>query len=303
MILHQYPDGDSIGCTLAVARALALLGKETVVCGEGRFPATYRFLPGAAAVRSWEEAGGGFDTAVLFDCAEPALTGRGEEFRQRAATVINVDHHRSNSRYGDLNWVDPTAAAAGELAMSLVDELGAPLDPEIATCLYTSLITDTGDFRYESTTAATHRMAARLLEAGVRPGRVSEALYESRPLGALRLLSLALGRLEVTPGGRVAWISLPRELLVAAGAAEEDVEGIVNYPRSLAGVQVALLLRETADGRIKVSVRTREPVDAGALAREFGGGGHARAAGCVLAGPLEQARGLLVAAAGRAVGG
>ncbi|ADU51135.1 phosphoesterase RecJ domain protein [Thermaerobacter marianensis DSM 12885] len=293
LFLHLSPDGDSIGSTLALGLALERLGKRTVWVGADLPGDAYRFLPASDRFRLWnevEEDWSQYDAAVLLDCADLDRVGPARAAIERIGRVVNVDHHPSNRRYGDVNYVEPGAAAVGEITARLIDALGVPLDTAMAYGLYTAILTDTGSFQYENTRPGTLRLAARLLELGVEPQRVSQSIFDQRPLRVLRLLREALGTLEVGAGGRLAWMTVSRAMMDRVGAHRGDTEGFVNYPRSLAGVEVALLFVEEPDGRVRISWRSNREVDVSRLAARFGGGGHARAAGCTLAGPLEKAR-------------
>ena len=196
--------------------------------------------------------------------------------------VVNVDHHPDNRRYGHVNWIDTGAAATGEMVYRLLVGLGLPLTPAIATNLFTAIHTDTGSFRYSNVTPETFRIAAELVAAGAEPAVVSSALYERRPTDALRWLGESLARVQVSEDGRVAWLALP------SGAVPEtfiESEELVNYPRSIASVRVACLLRERG-GTVKVSLRGKGDVDVNRIAARFGGGGHPNAAGCTVPGAL-----------------
>ncbi|MEM3830412.1 MAG: bifunctional oligoribonuclease/PAP phosphatase NrnA [Conexivisphaerales archaeon] len=289
--MHVQPDGDTLGATLALARALAVTGKEVTVVSPSPVPPLYRFLAGTEAVVSWSQVRPPYDAVVLLDCSDPGRTGAPAPLEQYGRPVVNVDHHPTNSGYGDVTWIDTQAAAVGELALRLIDELDVPLDLPMAEALYVSLVTDTGGFRYTNTTPSAHRMAARLLEAGVDVGRVSEHLHERLSLASVRLLARALSRLQVDPSLPVAWITLSSQDLEEAGATVEDVEavGTVGFPRALEGIEVAFLLRPEGREEVKVSLRSKRWVDVAEIAASLGGGGHARAAGATLRMPLAQA--------------
>ena len=293
LFLHLSPDGDSIGSTLALGLALERLGKRTIWVGADLPGEAYRFLPGGDRFRLWnevEEDWSQYDAAILLDCADLDRVGPARSAIERIGRIINVDHHPSNRRYGDVNYIEPSAAAVGEITARLIDALGVPLDAAMAYGIYTAILTDTGSFQYENTRPETLRLAARLLELGVEPQRVAQSVFEQRPLRVLRLLREALGTLEVGAGGRLAWMTVSRAMMDRVGAQRGDTEGFVNYPRSLAGVEVALLFVEEPDGRVRVSWRSSHEVDVSQLAARFGGGGHARAAGCTLPGPLDKVR-------------
>jgi len=300
--LHEAPDGDTLGSTLALALCLERAGKSAVVASPDAVPPAYRFLPGSDAVRGWGDVGGGFDAAVFVDCGDMDRAGGGD-VRPRCRVVVNIDHHPTNPRFGDINLVDPGAAAAGEIVAQALDRLGWPIDPAVATCLYVALLTDTGSFRYSNTTAAALRLAARLVDAGASPTAIAGAVYENQSPAHMGLVGRALLALRVSPGGRAAWMLLGREDFLAAGATEDDTEGVVNYTRMIRGVEVGLLLREDATGGVRVSLRSRQTVDVGLLAAEFGGGGHPRAAGVHLrAITLNEAESLVLARVLAAVG-
>lgn len=299
ILLHVNADGDSVGSSLALAHALEKRGGRCWVVYGDRFPETFRFLPGAERIVAWHDvpAGLAFDAAILPDSAAVDRIGAATDLLPRAERIINIDHHRSNPGFGDVFWVDPTRACVGEMILELLDELDVPLDEAIALCLYTAIVTDTGNFQYENTTAATHRAAARLLELHVSPPLVAQHLYESRSLAALRLLGDVLATLECTEDGRIAWVRVDKAMRQHRRATPQDSEGIVNIPRSLAGVEVALAFHEQDDGSIRVALRSKRTVDVAKIAEHFGGGGHARAAGCRVDPPLAKAIDRVVATA------
>jgi len=284
LLNHVSPDGDCLGSTLALAHALHARGQHAVVASSDGVPEMYRFLPGAGQIVTELPPDEPFDAAVFMECSTPDRAG---VLAARAVGVplwINIDHHVSNGGYGDLILYEPSAAAVGELVTPIVQALG-PIDPPTATCLLAALLTDTGSFRYASVTPRTLRIAADLVEAGASPGDVYTQVYENRPAAALRLLGMALSRLEISADGRVAWTAVTQEMLRASGASMEESEGIVGALRAIGGVQVALLFKEEPDG-IRVSLRGRPGVRAHVIAEAFGGGGHAAAAGFTAAGPL-----------------
>ncbi|HEY8346327.1 MAG TPA: bifunctional oligoribonuclease/PAP phosphatase NrnA [Symbiobacteriaceae bacterium] len=288
--LHVSPDGDSIGSTLGLVRALRQVGKEAVIVGVDPVPRIYRFLPGWDTLFvPWQEVEGEWDLACLLDCGDLDRVGAALPVVQRCKRVLNIDHHSTNSAYGEYNYLDFRAAAVGEMAYRILRELKLPLDRETATCLYTSIVADTGGFRYDSTGPETHRIAAELIEAGARPYDVASAIFENESVARLKLLSRVLDTLQVDPGGKIAWLKVTRQMLEEAGALDEDAEGMVNYARSVSGVEVGLIFREMPDGAVRVGMRSRSVVDVGEVARQFGGGGHPRAAGCTLYGTLDEA--------------
>jgi phosphoesterase RecJ-like protein len=283
VFFHELPDGDSVGATLALVLALQRLGKRVTAVGKDRVPRSYQFLPGAEQVRLLDELRlESWDTSIVLDCADPERAGDAWPLARRAGRLINIDHHVTNPRYGDLNLVDPGASATAELVYFLVRDLGIEIDRDMANCLFVGIMTDTGSFRYANASPQTFRVAAELVEAGASPELLGARLWESKPISTLRLLALALSTLKLSDDGRMAWLTVDDATLAEAGADEPEVEGIVNYPRSLEGVEVAMLFRPMADGRTRVALRSKGRVDVSRVARALGGGGHPRAAGCIL---------------------
>lgn len=283
MLGHIHPDADVLGTLLALGEALAARGWTVVEGGPHPSPAVLSFLPGVERYRTLGGVEGPFDVVVLTDCPNPARTeGLLEGARATGATIVNVDHHHDNRRYGDVNWVDPAAAATGEMIYRLVTALGARVTPAMATNLFTAIHTDTGSFRYSNTTEETFRIAAALVGAGAEPALVSGHLYERRQADSLRWLGESLRRIEVSPDGTVAWLALPSGVVPESFV---EAEELVNYPRSIDSVRVACFLRQVGD-RVKVSLRAKGDVDVSRIAARFGGGGHPNAAGCTIAGEL-----------------
>ena len=284
---HVHPDGDVLGTLLGLGLALEGAGWTVTFAGPHPVPEVLRFLPGASRWEVWSAAPRTFDVIALTDCPDHARTeGLLEQARAAGAHVLNIDHHPDNRRYGTANWIDPAAAATGEMIHDLLGALGLPVTPEVALALFTAIHTDTGSFRYSNTTARTFRIAAELTAAGAQPALVSDRLYQQRPPGTLRQLGQVLEGLAVSDGGQVAWLTVPRGLVSESFMAAEDV---VTYPRSLRGVRVALLFREEAPGMVKVSLRGKGEVPVNRIAARFGGGGHENAAGCTVAGTLDEA--------------
>ncbi len=283
---HVRSDADALGSQLAFARALRKLRKTAhVVCDHGVLP-ELRFLPGTHQVgRGPADLRPPYDAVVTFDSgAWSRLERIAHALPRPEIFVVNVDHHASNDRFGDLNWVDDRYSSSAEMAWELIRSLGVKPDRQIATCIYTGIVTDTGRFSFSNTSAETHRRAAELLELGIRPAEIYRALYRQKTPSHLRFLSECIARIRTSGDGRVAWVSLPRDMQERAGFEIGDTQEYVDLVKSLRGVRVALLFREL-DGRVKISFRT-EGVDGIALAAPWGGGGHRRASGATVEGPL-----------------
>ncbi len=300
---HTSPDGDAIGSELGLARILRALGKGVTIWNRDAVPALYAPLAGAERIHVGSEPPAGFpdqfDTWVALECPTPDRTGI--ESALAALPIVNIDHHLGNSHYGVVNWIDTSAPSLGEMIHRVAQGLHHALDAETATSLYLTLVTDTGGFRFSNATPLAFEAAAALVREGARPEQVAEWLYESQPAPALRLLGAMLGTLEIHDGGRVASVILTPAMFAAAGAAPGDSEGLVNYPRSIAGVQTVALVKGLGDGRCKVSLRSRGALDVEAIARRHGGGGPKNAAGCVVAGAEEGVRRQMAAALAEAL--
>ena len=286
MLGHVHPDADVLGTLLALGDVLAARGWVVVEGGPHPAPDLLSFLPGVERYRTLSSVEGPLDVVVLTDCPNPARTeGLIEQARGTGATILNIDHHPDNRRYGDVNWIDTAAAATGEMVYRLVTALGvAGITPAVATNLFTAIHTDTGSFRYSNTTDVTFQIAAALVAAGARPALVSSSLYEHRPADALRWLGESLRRIEVSPDGRVAWLALPSGIVPESFI---EAEELVNYPRSIGSVRVACFLRQLG-ADVKVSLRGKGDVDVSRIAARFGGGGHPNAAGCTIPGGLPE---------------
>lgn len=290
---HEKPDGDCIGSGLALALVLSSLDKQAVLLSQDPHPATYDFLPGSdfhATASTIEPEDINPDLVVFLDCTDPERAGNALEFAG-STTWINIDHHVSNSQFGDISLVDPDAAATGELVFFLLKTMGVQIDSDVATCLYVALVSDTGGFRYQNTSPRCFHVAAELIDLGANPSQVADYLYETRSLSSLLLLKESLHTLRMDKGGKLASIEVTAKMMEDVGAVYEDADEIINYPRSIAGVEVAVCFKENQERTgIHISLRSRSKVDVSEVAVSLGGGGHPRAAGVVLQGSLEQVK-------------
>lgn len=281
---HSRPDGDAVGSVLAMGMLLQQLGKRADLITADRVPAIYRSLPQADSIRTALRVHGPYDAVILLECdgfGRTRLRGLDEFF------TVNIDHHTSGRAWANLNWIDREASSVGELVYRLVKAGGATVTPEMATCLYTTVLTDTGGFCYGGTRASTFALARELVEAGANPIRVAQDVYFSVATSKMLLLGAALTNLHRE--GRLAWLWVTHQDMVRTCAAEEDCEGIVNYALSIAGIEAAAFLRELPERRIRLSLRSKGKVNVAAIAERLGGGGHENAAGCTLEGPLSRA--------------
>jgi phosphoesterase RecJ-like protein len=308
LLSHVNADGDAIGSLLALGLSLERAGKDVIMVNPDGVPALYRFLPEWERIRSRREQLtdtelAAIDLIITLDTAtEQRLGDWSWVVDEVPAPVANIDHHLTNSGYGSANWIEKVGST-GEMVLILLSELGWEYGLDVALCLYTAIVTDTGSFRFDNTSSTTHLHASRLLQMGIEPSQVTEYIYESKPVAAVRLLGRALASLQLDLDGRVAWLTITNSDLAATGAAREDSEGIVNYARGIAGVDVGILFQETQDNGVKVSLRSGSQVDVSAIAQKFAGGGHRRAAGCRVQAPLSQVqRELLDVVAGALAG-
>ena len=281
---HARPDGDAIGSALACCQVLRAMGKHADVVLHDAVPRIYRPLPFADQVVQANRLNGSYEAAIILEC-DSLLRTRLEGLEDRF--LINIDHHASGRPFADVNWIDPHAVATAEMVFRLGREAGVPLSPEIATCLYTALMTDTGSFMFQGTNEHTFALARELTLAGADPAHCARNIYFAHSGAKMRLLGEALRNLNQE--GHLAWIWVTQEQMERCGAKEEDCEGLVNYALSIADAEVAVFFRELPDGRFRVSLRSKGKVNVAKLAERFGGGGHECASGCAVKGPLQAA--------------
>src|SRR5262245_29930313 len=295
LMTHIRPDADGLGSQLALAEALRGLGKEPRVVIASRFPPRYTFLdPGRQVVENFTPPGDGFRTAdaiVVMDTGTWNQLGDfGSFLKSFTGPKAVVDHHVTQNDLGAVRFVDATSESTGRLTYELIRALGTPITPAMANNLFVALATDTGWFRHPNATAASFALAGELVGLGATPTTLYESLYESAPVARLKLHGVALSRLTTRAAGQIAYTEITLKDYVDTGAVPGDTEELVNYPRSVEGVEVALLFIEQAEGDTKVSFRARSKVDVSRLAETYGGGGHRLAAGARVPEPLAAAR-------------
>ncbi len=281
---HARPDGDAVGSVLACWEILRSMGKDVEVILRDGVPRIYQPLPFADKVLQSDSVNGSYDAAIILECdsiQRTRLDGLDGRF------LINIDHHRSGRTFADVNWIDPKAVATAEMIYKLARAAGVEISPEIATCLYTAVLTDTGAFMYEGTSEHTFELARELALAGADPAHCARPIYFGHSTAKMRLLGSALSVLQRE--GPLAWIWVTQEQMERANAKEEDCEGLVNYALSIGDVEVAVFFRELPGGRFRVSLRSKGGLDVAQIAEEFGGGGHTCASGCSVDGPLHAA--------------
>jgi phosphoesterase RecJ-like protein len=285
---HTNPDGDAIASVLAMGHILGLLGKQAVMYNPDEVPANYAHLPNAEKIAK-EPGEGPYDTTIVLDCSEFSRVGPLPP-AERLGKIIGIDHHLTAEPLGDVYYLDPGASSIGEMIDRIIEHLPVELDLSLATCIYCSILSDTGSFRYSNTTPAALRSAARMLAQGVSPWDMARQVYESQPRERLLMLAAVLPSLQVDPSGRYASILVTREMFETTGATADMIDGFINYPRRIEGVEVAIQFREIDQDRYKISFRSRGNANVAEVADQFGGGGHANAAGCTLSGSFQEVR-------------
>ena len=281
---HARPDGDAIGSALACCQVLRAMGKQAEVVLHDGVPRIYRKLPFADQVLQSNRVAGNYEAAIILECDSIHRT-RLEGLEDRF--LISIDHHVSGRPFANVNWIDPHAVATDEMVFRLAREAGANFSPEIATCLYTALMTDTGSFMFQGTNQHTFALARELVLAGADPSYCARNIYFAHSVAKMRLLGEALRSLHTE--AHIGWTWVTQEQMERYEAKEEDCEGLVNYVLSIGEIEVAALFRELPDGRLRVSLRSKGRLDVAKVAERFGGGGHECASGCSLDGPLNLA--------------
>jgi len=261
----------------------------------------YEFLPGFDQIDVEPPVGADPELVFFFDSGNLERSGSSVKQIASHATIVNIDHHPSNSRFGDINVIEPKASAVGQMVMEMLDHFEYPITPTIAINLYVALLTDTGGFRHENTTPRALEDAARLAHLGADPGHIATQVYKMRPETTLKLSALALATMRIELEGRLAWAEVTRRMLREAGAVMAESEGIIDTLNSIAGLELAILFKEVSSDLTKISVRSRGAVDAAALCATFGGGGHIRAAGAEIEKPMDEAVQLVLSAAKEAI--
>ncbi len=287
IVSHVNLDGDAVGSLLATGLAMATQVDRVTLFSETPVPVVYRFLPSSDCIVHDLDDTESFDAAIVLDCADLDRVGKSRSWICRIPVVINIDHHITNTGFGDYQLVDTCACATAEIVYRLIGEMNIPMDSAIGTSIYTGILTDTGSFRFSNTTRVAFAICEEMVRLGVDPYNVAQHVYGTYSLGRIKLLLLALDSIEISRNGKVSMMVLNREMLEQTATTSEDIDGFVNYARSIKDVELAVLIQEKNDsiradnapGRFHVSLRSEGQVDAAAIAASFGGGGHPVAAG------------------------
>jgi bifunctional oligoribonuclease and PAP phosphatase NrnA len=295
---HARPDGDALGSQVAMGLALKALGKDVRLVDADPPPPPMRELPGVEMIEVTPAIDDPGDAVITMECGDigrPGVDGLARGF------IINIDHHPGNTGFGALNWIDLSAAACGEMVFDLIVALGAPLTPEIATHIYLTILTDTGQFHFSHVTPRTFEICRRCVEAGADPTALSRAIYDNNSLGRVRLFGAVLDRMELDPTGRIATLVMDRALATRCGGTYDDTEGLINFPLTVKDIQAVIFFKESAADDWRISMRSKGAVNINAVARDFGGGGHINASGCGAKGRLDDLKQLFEAKVAAAV--
>ena len=282
---HVYPDGDAIGSQIALCILLKRIGKEVELINAFPLPARYKFLPNSRLIKHnvtlpYSEL------AFVLDVGSKSRLGNMRDHINNIKTVINIDHHLGNDRFGIINWIDSHMSSVGEQVFHLYKCMKLEIRKPEAICLYTAIVTDTGSFQYANTSVETHSAVSELLKTGIDHTEICNQIYHNIPISKIKLLQLALGTLSFDAKGKIGYMFITSDMYTKACATEEDSEEIVEYARNVKGVEVGILFKEHSQGNIKISFRSRSKIDVREIASKFGGGGHHNAAACMINGEL-----------------
>ncbi len=303
ILSHVRPDGDAIGSQLGLGFALMAAGKSVRLVNEDGLPENLAFLAGSEKIETPPADPLDVEIAIALDTAtRPRLGDRALHAASKAKLWLNIDHHISNPKYGDLNLIDSTSPATGQIIYQIITSLGLPLPAESRDAIYVAVSTDTGSFQYPSTTAATYDMAADLIRRGLDVGTINSNTYDDHPYRRVELMRALLNTLQVSTDGSVASWELHDQTRIELALRPEDSEGLIDIIRAIRGVRVAVFFEELPDGKIRISMRSKDRrVNVCEIAMQFGGGGHALAAGIRMAGPIAEARAKVLAAIEQAI--
>jgi phosphoesterase RecJ-like protein len=280
---HINPDGDAIGSLIALGLGLQQHGKHIYLYNASPIPAVYRFLPGVQLVQQVLPESSAWDTAVVLDCGTLDRIGVAVDFVRGLPQVINIDHHVTNTNFGQYRLVDSTACSSAEIVYRLLKKMAITIDAAIATSIYTGILTDTGSFRFANTNSAAYTICSEMVQAGVDPYTVAQHVYGTYSLGRIKLLNMALDSIEISANGKLSLMTLTQDMFRETDTNPEDVDGMINYAKRIEDVKVAALIMENENGAVQkryhVSLRSDGTVDVAEIAASFGGGGHFSAAG------------------------
>lgn len=292
---HTNLEGDALGSELAFYNLLKKLGKKAKIINGDDVPEEYRFLPGINNLNKLKKKFKEpirFDCFVALDCSDLRRTGEVYLMNKENKTILNIDHHISNERFGDVNWIEPYASSCSEMVYRLYKKMRIPIDRDTAICLYVGILTDTGSFKYKNTTSFTHRAAAELLKYGIDVPQIYKNIYGNIPFQDMKFLSTVLPKIKRQAQGRIAWFQIERRMLKGKNLTFDLSENLLSFARSIKNVEVAVLFKENLGRKneIRVNLRSQGKVDVNKIASFFGGGGHKTASGATVIGKIDSVR-------------
>jgi len=314
---HENPDGDAIGALLALGLFLESLGKKITMYNASPIPAVYNFLPCVDTITSKLNSVKSYDAAIILDCGNMGRLGEMADKISRIPVIINIDHHITNTLFGTCHLVDPEACASAALVFHLINEMGGKISKDIATCIYTGILTDTGSFRFSNTKKRTFSICEDLMSCGVEPFEVARHVYGTYSLGRIKLLNMALESIEISKNGQLSFMTLTQKMLKETGTHPEDADGVINYARRIEDIKIAVLIQELednhpatystgssstdscSDDKYHVSLRSNGTIDVAKIAMAFGGGGHINASGFTTKARLGELKNMITEMAGR----
>lgn len=290
---HVQPDGDNIGSILALGLALRKIDKTVYILKSDIVPSDFLFLPNVDIIQDYSDDLE-IDLLITLDSSDEDRLGKNKDLLVLAKTIINIDHHISNTNFGHINIIDSMASATGELVYTIINRMNISIDKDIATCIYTAISSDTGSFMYDNTTSKTHEIISELLKIGIDKSNININLYQNRSIERTMLFVKALQTLKLYFDNKVAVVKVTRKILDESGSKIEDTEGIVSFIREIRDVEIAILLKEFNENEIKISMRSKKNVDVAAICHKFGGGGHIKAAGCTINSSIDHSEELIL---------
>jgi bifunctional oligoribonuclease and PAP phosphatase NrnA len=294
IVSHTSPDGDSIGSMLGLFSALKEIGKSADMFIDDPLPEKYSFLPGYKEVKNIDDAKDSYSCLIALDCGDLDRLGTCKRLISKADIIINIDHHVSNSLFGTVNIVDDAASSVGEILYQLFKINDLVVSKDTSLCLYTSLLTDTGGFKYSNTTSVTLSIAGDLINTGIDFSEVYNQVFDVKSINQVKLMSRVTSTLETHFSGKIAILILSRDMLDDCNAREDDASDFINIARDIAGVEVAFFVKEVDSTKCRVSLRSRQFVDVRKIAEIFGGGGHIRASGCTISGSVQEVKDIII---------
>ncbi len=293
IVSHASPDGDSMGSMLALYNILSINNKSCDMFIDDVLPERYSFLPFFNSVKPFCSSKN-YDCLFALDCGDPERLGKCKELISKAKVIVNIDHHVSNYMYGTVNMLETNASSTGEMLYEIFANNNYEINKDTAICLYTSILTDTGGFKYSNTTSKTLKVAGNLIDIGIDFSEIYSIVYDRKSIGQVKLMSRVISTLDMALNNRVAMLSLFPSMLKECDAKEEDASEFINISRDIDGVEVAVFIKEKTSELFRVSLRSKSKVDVRRIAERFGGGGHVRAAGCTIEGNYEKVKTMLI---------